>query len=155
MNRYRAGLHVPGNVLVACRKCNGEKRRDDQAKILVLATSGWASFLSHEGSSCTSNCKTCLYWKSIWRDEAERTERLQKNLQRIMKFRSQFSEFLLAQSVLVETLPMMLTKLYSDCQLFAETEIKSLLENITLVSNLSIERPAADASSIAGLIPGA
>jgi len=29
MNRYRAGLHAPGNVLVACRKCNIEKRRDD------------------------------------------------------------------------------------------------------------------------------
>ncbi|MGD0799772.1 MAG: HNH endonuclease signature motif containing protein [Terracidiphilus sp.] len=155
MNRYRAGLHVPGNVLVACRKCNGEKRRDDQMKILVLATSGWASFLSHEGSSCASNCKTCLYWESVWRDEAERTERLRENLQRIREFRSQFSEFLLAQSVLVETLPMMLTKLYSDCQLFAETEIKSLLENLTLVSNFSIERPEVKASSIASLIPGA
>lgn len=29
MNRYRAGLHVSGNVLVACRDCNSEKRRDD------------------------------------------------------------------------------------------------------------------------------
>ena len=47
MNRYRAGLHVPGNVLVACRKCNGEKRRDDSLRILVLSESGWASFLSH------------------------------------------------------------------------------------------------------------
>src|ERR1700691_2973193 len=47
MNRYRAGLHVPGNVLVACRRCNGEKRRDDSLKVLLLAESGWASFLSH------------------------------------------------------------------------------------------------------------
>src|SRR5580698_6958692 len=37
MNRYRAGLHVPGNVLVACRKCNGQKRRDDTQRILPLA----------------------------------------------------------------------------------------------------------------------
>jgi hypothetical protein len=28
MNRCRAGLHVPGNVFVAYRKCNSEKRRD-------------------------------------------------------------------------------------------------------------------------------
>ena len=34
MNRYRAGLHVPGNVLVACRRCNSEKRRDDSRKTL-------------------------------------------------------------------------------------------------------------------------
>src|SRR5690349_24940383 len=32
MNRYRAGLHVPGNVLVACRKCNNEKRREDSLR---------------------------------------------------------------------------------------------------------------------------
>ena len=35
MNRYRAGLHVPGNVLVACRRCNGEKRRDDSSIVLA------------------------------------------------------------------------------------------------------------------------
>ncbi len=40
MNRYRAGLHVPGNVLVACRKCNSEKRRDDSLRILSSAGSG-------------------------------------------------------------------------------------------------------------------
>src|SRR6185437_16028950 len=33
MNRYRVGLHVPGNVLVACRRCNSEKRRDDSLKV--------------------------------------------------------------------------------------------------------------------------
>ena len=36
MNRYRAGLHAPGNVLVACKKCNSEKRRDDSLKVLFL-----------------------------------------------------------------------------------------------------------------------
>src|SRR6202162_4043017 len=40
MNRYRAGLHAPGNVLVACRKCNSEKRRDDSLKNLSLDGSG-------------------------------------------------------------------------------------------------------------------
>ncbi len=29
MNRLRVGLHLPGNVLVACKRCNNEKRRDD------------------------------------------------------------------------------------------------------------------------------
>lgn len=33
LNRYRAGLHVPGNVLVACRECNSEKRRDDSLQV--------------------------------------------------------------------------------------------------------------------------
>ena len=137
MNRYRAGLHVPGNVLVACRKCNGEKRRDDQLRVLSLATSGWASFLSHDGRRCAANCKTCLYWESIWGDETERTMRLSENLQRISNFRSQFAEFQAVQSLLVQALPVMLSKLYSDCQLFAETEIKSLLENFKHVSNLN------------------
>jgi hypothetical protein len=45
MNRYRVGLHVPGNVLVACRRCNNEKRRDDSLLVLSLAKSGWESFL--------------------------------------------------------------------------------------------------------------
>lgn len=136
MNRYRSGLHVPGNVLVACRKCNGEKRRDDQIKCLSLATSGWASFLSHDRSQCNVNCKTCLYWEGIWADESERKERLSENLQRIQKFRSQFGEFQAVHPALVDVLPLMLTKLYSDCQLFAETEIKSLLDNFKQVSNL-------------------
>ena len=54
MNRYRVGLHIPGNVLVACRKCNNEKRRDDSRQQLILAESGWASFLSHDGTRCIS-----------------------------------------------------------------------------------------------------
>ena len=66
MNRYRAGLHVPGNVLVACRRCNGEKRRDDSLKTLLLAGSGWESFLSHDDTRCVATCRTCRYWESIW-----------------------------------------------------------------------------------------
>ena len=65
MNRYRAGLHVPGNVLVACRKCNSEKRRDNSLKVLSLADSGWESFLSHEGTRCSPSCVTCRYWESV------------------------------------------------------------------------------------------
>jgi hypothetical protein len=128
MNRYRAGLHVPGNVLVACRRCNSEKRRDDSLKILLLAGSGWESFLSHDGTRCAVPCRTCRYWESIWEDGIMRRQRLSENLQRVRSFRSAFSEFEKVLPSLMETQPALLTKLYSDCQAFAETEIKSLLE---------------------------
>jgi hypothetical protein len=128
MNRYRAGLHVPGNVLVACRRCNSEKRRDDSSKVLSLATSGWESFLSHDSTRCAPSCLTCLYWKSVWEDETERRLRLSENLKRVRSFRGTFSEYERILPSLAETLPALLTKLYSDCQAFAETEIKSLLE---------------------------
>jgi hypothetical protein len=87
MNRYRAGLHIPGNVLVSCKKCNSEKRRDDSRKDLVLAESGWASFLSHDGSRCVMPCATCYYWSTVWEDQAERKARLTENIDRIRAFR--------------------------------------------------------------------
>src|SRR6266851_3227326 len=136
MNRYRAGLHVPGNVLVACRKCNSEKRRDDSSKTLSLARSGWESFLSHDGTRCDSSCLTCHHWKSIWEDETERRLRLNENLQRIRSFRSSFLEFEQVLPSLMETLPTLLTKLYSDCQTFAQAEIKSLLERFERISEI-------------------
>ena len=135
MNRLRAGLHVPGNVLVACRRCNSEKRRDDSLKHLVLAESGWASFLSHDGTRCATSCLTCQYWESVWEDEAERKIRLGENLERIRSFRASFLEFERILPALRETLPELLTKLYSDCQTFAETEIKSLLERFEQISD--------------------
>lgn len=128
MNRYRAGLHVPGNVLVACRRCNGEKRRDDSLKILSLAGSGWESFLSHDGARCNVSCLTYQYWTSIWATETERRARLSENLERIHSFRSLFPEFQQILPLLRGQLPTLLTKLYSDCQEFAQNEIKSLLE---------------------------
>ena len=128
MNRYRAGLHVPGNVLVACRRCNSEKRRDDSLRILSLAGSGWESFLSHDGARCATTCLTCRYWAGIWADQTERTLRLSENLERIRSFRSTFSEFQQVLPSLMATQPALLTKLYIDCQAFAETEIRSLLE---------------------------
>src|SRR5258708_2991884 len=103
MNRYRAGLHVPGNVLVACKRCNGEKRRDDALKNLTLAKSGWASFLSHDGTRCLTTCATCQYWKSVWEEEAERKTRLSENLQRLSSFRRAFLEFELMSPFLTET----------------------------------------------------
>ena len=128
MNRRRAGLHVPGNVLVACRRCNSEKRRDDSLTVLSLAPFGWASFLSHDGSRCAPACLTCQYWRGIWADGIERRQRLGENLLRIQSFRSTFLEFEEVLPRLKETLPEQLTKLYADCQEFAEIEIKALLE---------------------------
>jgi hypothetical protein len=127
MNRLRAGLHVPGNVLMACKRCNSEKRRDDSLKILSLAGSGWESFLSHDGTRCVAPCRTCLYWESIWADGAERRWRLSENLERVRSFRNAFPEFQQALPSLMESQPALLTKLYTDCQAFAEREINSLL----------------------------
>jgi len=130
MNRYRTGLHVPGNVLVACKRCNGEKRRDDSLKVLSLADSGWASFLSHDGSHCPESCATCAYWRSVWDDDVERKRRMSENLQRIRAFRATFFDFEQAYTTIIKSLPDFLAKLYVDCQTFAGTEINSLLDRL-------------------------
>jgi len=135
MNRYRAGLHVPGNVLVACKQCNSDKRRDDSLKVLSLAGTGWESFLSHDGTRCPSPCLTCVYWKSLWEAEEERKVRLSENLGKVRSFRLGFSEFEKVLPALATALPPLLTKLYSDCQTFADSEIKSLLERFEQTSN--------------------
>jgi len=132
MNRYRAGLHVPGNVLVACRRCNGEKRRDDSSKDLPPGLSGWEAFLSHDGRSCAVSCRTCKYWSTVWPDEAEREVRLRENLARVRSLRGSFPELERIFPGLAQTLPDLLTKLYSDCQSFAEAEIRSLLEGLDI-----------------------
>ncbi len=136
LNRYRAGLHIPGNVLVACRNCNSEKRRDDSSKALSLAKSGWESFLSHDSTRCTASCLTCRYWERRWEDKNERQLRLSENLERIRSFRNAFAEFERLLPSLFEILPPLLVKLYSDCQNFAETEIKSLLERVENIPDL-------------------
>lgn len=136
MNRYRTGLHVPGNVLIACRNCNSEKRRDDSAKTLSLAKSGWESFLSHDGTRCSVSCLTCRYWERRWEDGNERKLQLSENLERIRSFRHTFPELGQVLPCLAEVLPPLLTKLYSDCQTFAETEIRSLLENLRRIPDI-------------------
>jgi len=65
MNRFRVGLHIPGNVIVSCTRCNREKRRDDSTPKLVLADSGWESFLSHDSTRCVAGCNSCAYWNSV------------------------------------------------------------------------------------------
>jgi len=130
LNRLRSGLHVPGNVLVACKRCNSEKRRDDSLRVLSLANTGWESFLSHNGTRCESSCLSCRYWEGIWPDELERTTRLAGSLSRIRSFRERFTEFQRVLPTVSQALPEVLTKLYSDCQIFAESEIRSLLERV-------------------------
>jgi len=134
MNRYRVGLHVAGNVLVACKKCNSEKRRDDSAKTLPLAESGWASFLSHDGSRCSASCLTCKYWRTVWVDDVERRTRLAENSERIRLFRAAFPELERIVPILKESLAGVLTKLYSDCQSFAENEIRALLYDLSRIT---------------------
>ena len=134
MNRYRVGLHVPGNVLVACKRCNNEKRREDSLPVPSLAKSGWESFLCHDGSRCSPTCLTCLYWKGIWQDERERKLRLSENLQKLRLFRSSFSEFEETIPSLMDTMPALLTKLYADCQAFAEREMEALLDRFEKTS---------------------
>lgn len=130
MNRLRAGLHVPGNVLVACKRCNGEKRRDDSLKALKLAASGWESFLLHTGDGCDSPCGTCRYWEGIWPDTAERKLRLSQSLERIRSFRANFPDLQKTLASAADTHPALLAKLYVDCQAFAEKEINALLEKL-------------------------
>jgi hypothetical protein len=139
MNRLRAGLHVPGNVLVACKECNNRKRTDDSRPASsLLARSGWESFLSHDGTHCTSKCMTCEYWKRIWPDVAVRKTQLCDSLARIQLFRNKFTEISYDLSALMTTLPSRLIDLYSACQVFAKSEIDSLLievhKNITLIT---------------------
>jgi hypothetical protein len=71
-------------------------------------------------------------------DESERKIRLAENLQRIYSFRGAFPEFERVHSTLMLTLPALLTKLYSDCQTFAETEVNSLLERFERVSGTQV-----------------
>jgi len=137
MNRYRAGLHVPGNVLVACRRCNSEKRRDDGQKILTLADSGWASFLSHDGTKCSQSCASCKYWRTVWTDGQERAAKMKENAERIRSFRSDFKEFAALTNALAPTLSNSLATLYLDCQSFAQSEITSLLSLVLAEHSLS------------------
>jgi hypothetical protein len=144
MNRYRAGLHLPGNVLVSCKRCNGEKRRDDQSRNLLPGQSGWEAFLSHDGTRCVASCRTCRYWEAVWPDQGEREVRLRENLARVRAFRSSFPELERIFPELLKTLPDLLTRLYSDCQAFAEAEIKTLLGKLEGEHGSNGGRPKAE-----------
>jgi hypothetical protein len=131
MNRFRAGLHVPGNVAVACVRCNREKRRDDQVPTLVLAATGWESFLSHDGTRCPASCKTCAYWRGSWPDDSERADALCRTRERILDFRKRHSEVLGWNERLRPGLIGHLDRIYRECQVFAtECIVKNTAETL-------------------------
>ena len=136
MNRLRAGLHVPGNVVLACKQCNSEKRRDDSLRNLTLAGSGWESFLSHDRTRCEIGCRTCGYWKNIWPDEAERKAQLGESIERIRSFREMYPQFARVLPYVKQHLPHYLAVLYKDCQTFADSRIESLMREFLQESPL-------------------
>jgi hypothetical protein len=130
MNRFRAGLHIPGNVIVSCKKCNNEKRRDDQLHELKLAKTGWESFLSHDGTRCGEHCKTCAYWKTIWIDEM-RSENLKSARRKILKFRARYKLSIELNHKAHDTLRRELDRVYRECQLFATDRINMAVKAIS------------------------
>lgn len=127
MNRYRVGLHIPGNVVLACKRCNSEKRRDDSLKSLTLGSSGWESFLAHDGRNCREVCKTCAYWRSIWPTEIERNERLALTRERIRNFRARFPNAVEFRERAERELPEVLETIYRDGQSYAASVIADAL----------------------------
>jgi hypothetical protein len=129
MNRFRLGLHIPGNVILACKRCNGEKRRDDQLHQLTLAECGWESFLSHDSTLCGVTCNTCRYWRVVWPDPTERAERMRNARQKIAAFRSEYPASLQwsrgARTVLRQTVD----SLYRGCQEFATSQIRTTVDH--------------------------
>ena len=128
MNRVRLGLHIPGNVILACKRCNGEKRRDDQLGELTLASSGWESFLWHDAMRCGLACNTCRYWQAVWPSVAERVENMKRAREKIAAFRSQYPASLRwsrnSQTLLRQTADL----LYRGCQEFATTQIQQTVD---------------------------
>jgi hypothetical protein len=130
MNRFRVGLHIPGNVIIACTQCNREKRRDDSMATLVLAETGWESFLSHDATKCAAACKSCSYWKQIWPEENARVRNLRCAKERIAAFRANFAPYLEVNAKARPKLSKNIDAIYRDCQHFAMTRIKEAVEEI-------------------------
>jgi hypothetical protein len=130
MNRFRVGLHIPGNVIVACTQCNREKRRDDSKVALVLAETGWESFLSHDSTKCAATCKSCSYWKRIWPEEIERVRNLRYAKERITVFRAEYAPYLEINAKARPKLSLNIEAIYRDCQHFAMTRIKEAVEEV-------------------------
>lgn len=124
MNRFRVGLHVAGNVVVSCKRCNNEKRRDDARPVLSLADSGWESFLAHNGLRCETPCKTCEYWESVWPDRNERIQKMGAAVKHLATFRAKFPESVLWSARAHADLKLTLEAIYRSGQEFAEMTIK-------------------------------
>lgn len=130
MNRASVGLHVPGNVAMACKRCNNEKRQDDQ--LLPLAENGWESFLSHDGSRCAANCKACTYWSGIWPDQETRRTSLASARERVHRFQQPYTQFVQWSENARGLLRQKIEILYRDCQRFATDEIGKLTLGLEL-----------------------
>lgn len=130
MNRFRVGLHVPGNVAMSCRRCNNEKRRDDQTPDLSLASTGWQSFLAHDGTRCSPACKTCAYWATIWPDAEARDLALGVARDRILLFQEPYIRFVAWSAQARPSIQNKVETLYRACQLFATVEIEKLTSEI-------------------------
>lgn len=130
MNRVSVGLHVPGNVAMACKRCNNEKRQDDQ--LLLLAENGWESFLSHDGTRCTPRCKTCAYWNEIWPDSEMRLMSLATARSRVFQFQGPYQHFVHWSANARSSLRQKIETLYRDCQKFATDEIGKLTLGLEL-----------------------
>ncbi len=130
MNRFRLGLHVPGNAALACKACNSQKRGDDQRAELILAGTGWESFLSHDGTRCGLSCKSCAYWRDIIPDAEERRMFLAQRREAVARFRRHYLEILAAACGLRESLRGQVTELYRACQDFASKEISALKRRV-------------------------
>jgi hypothetical protein len=144
MNRFRAGLHIPGNVALSCVRCNREKRRDDQILKLHLASSGWESFVMHDGSKCKPDCLNCSYWRSVWPDETERVERLIAAQQRILHFRNLHHEGIRLNEILRPYMIAHLDEVYRDCQTFATECIRRRTEETLSILESNSDGETAD-----------
>ncbi len=131
MNRFRVGLHVPGNVILACTRCNREKRRDDSQAKLTLAESGWESFLSHELSGCCAGCNSCAYWARVWPDQMERESKLKEAMEKISAFRSNYLPYLKLNERAKVVLKEKIDSIYRDCQAFATTRIRQAVDDVS------------------------
>ena len=124
MNRFRVGLHIVGNVLVSCKRCNNQKRSDESRIELPLASSGWESYLAHDGSRCVNGCKTCAYWEGVWLDRETRAQKMILACKRITAFRAQFPKAVLCGERARSKHQSIVEDLYRDGQEFASTIIK-------------------------------
>jgi len=144
MNRFRLGLHTPGNVILACRLCNGEKRRDDQLVHLTLAECGWESFLSHDSTRCSAGCNSCRYWGTVWTDPTERVERMMYARQKIAAFRSQYPASLRWSRNAGTLLRQTVDSLYRGCQEFATNQIQKTVEETFSSLSVAIDQPQGE-----------
>jgi hypothetical protein len=142
MNRIRLGLHIPGNVILACKRCNGEKRRDDQLDELTLGECGWESFLSHDSTRCGAACNTCRYWRMVWPNPTERAESMRNARQKIAAFRSRYPASLQWSRGARTFLRQTVDSLYRSCQEFATNQIKQTVDEAFSSLSVNVGRQA-------------